>query len=633
MNLDLAASASAEDWVKASRIKEKDAKSEAKRLADLKQKQLDEEEDELLEQSSSLYNASHLKGLKVMHAMNDFEEGQEVVLTLKDTSILQRDEDGKILGLNEEGDELENVNLADKDRRLERESKKRRLNQPVYSALDDYEFQNGAPTGTRAPLLPQYERERKASAKFELGAEGVAAPDPNAAVVARAAASAANVENLLSMSKEASDYYSTKEYTTFSKAKKGKKNKAARRKDVDDEEEGPQTVGVVDSGAIESKEMDVEAESQTQQAGASTVTRKVPAPMKFQSLDLDEDDPDMAQALAKARRLALQAKQREQEAASVMAVEGEVPVGMEDRGASIARALAAKIDVSCILRKFYTFVLPCRYRLPFEPFQPKVERAAGADDGDDNIDVDGRRADGTLVFNSTTEFSTRLQAHLSEKARTKTEALMRDLERRADRDRDDVTVSSAGKRGAPRSRSNSINGNGTGRAMSVDGDDDSRSAEGQERKSSSKRTEADISGTMEDFEGVSDMDASGAETGSDDGSGDGDDVGDDQLGFVHRQPLVAQGMAATLALLKGSGELRKADQLAGRAKDSRQYDPSNTDLGIKLEYRDEFGRKLTQKEAFRQLSYKFHGYGPSQKKKEKRLKVMFAVSVLLVGAY
>jgi hypothetical protein len=259
--------------------------------------------------------------------------------------------------------------------------------------------------------------------------------------------------------------------------------------------------------------------------------------------------------------------------------------------------------------------------------QPKVERTASAGDGDDNIDVDGRRADGTLVFNSTTEFSTRLQAHLSEKARTKTEALMRELERRADRDRDDVTVSSAGKRGAPRSRSNSVNG--TGQAMSVDGDEDSNSsADGQERKSSSKRTEADISGTMEDFEGVSDMDASDPETGSDDGSGEGDDVGDDQLGFVHRQPLVAQGMAATLALLKGSGELRKADQLAGRAKDSRQYDPSSTDLGIKLEYRDEFGRKLTQKEAFRQLSYKFHGYGPSQKKKEKRLKVMVAITVV-----
>ena len=33
---------------------------------------------------------------------------------------------------------------------------------------------------------------------------------------------------------------------------------------------------------------------------------------------------------------------------------------------------------------------------------------------------------------------------------------------------------------------------------------------------------------------------------------DGDN--DDQMGFVHNQPLVATGMAATLALLKGSGE-------------------------------------------------------------------------------
>ena len=39
--------------------------------------------------------------------------------------------------------------------------------------------------------------------------------------------------------------------------------------------------------------------------------------------------------------------------------------------------------------------------------------------------------------------------------------------------------------------------------------------------------------------------------------GDGDEEEsdeDEQMGFVHKQPLVATGMAATLALLKGSGE-------------------------------------------------------------------------------
>ena len=43
--------------------------------------------------------------------------------------------------------------------------------------------------------------------------------------------------------------------------------------------------------------------------------------------------------------------------------------------------------------------------------------------------------------------------------------------------------------------------------------------------------------------------------GKEDGEGEGESSDeDDQMAFVHKQPLVATGMAATLALLKGSGE-------------------------------------------------------------------------------
>jgi len=38
-----------------------------------------------------------------------------------------------------------------------------------------------------------------------------------------------------------------------------------------------------------------------------------------------------------------------------------------------------------------------------------------------------------------------------------------------------------------------------------------------------------------------------------------------------------------------------------------------------LDYYDEYGRKMTQKEAFRQLSWKFHGKVPSKKSREKRM--------------
>ena len=77
-----------------------------------------------------------------------------------------------------------------------------------------------------------------------------------------------------------------------------------------------------------------------------------------------------------------------------------------------------------------------------------------------------------------------------------------------------------------------------------------------------------------------------------------------------------------LHALHHTGELGKSEELAGRAKDGRVVDPSAKVDGVKLEYRDEFGRKLTQKEAFRQICYRFHGYGPGKKAKEKRLKVL-----------
>ncbi|CAH0515873.1 unnamed protein product [Peronospora belbahrii] len=91
------------------------------------------------------------------------------------------------------------------------------------------------------------------------------------------------------------------------------------------------------------------------------------------------------------------------------------------------------------------------------------------------------------------------------------------------------------------------------------------------------------------------------------------------------QHLVGTGMGATLALLRKTGDLRqtRVERQAGRANDARDRSFEN-DLrirnGVKLDYRDEFGRLLTKKEAFRMLSYKFHGQEPGKKKKEKRLK-------------
>lgn len=50
-------------------------------------------------------------------------------------------------------------------------------------------------------------------------------------------------------------------------------------------------------------------------------------------------------------------------------------------------------------------------------------------------------------------------------------------------------------------------------------------------------------------------------------------------------------------------------------KDKDNYKPN-----VKLEYIDDSGRLLNEKEAFRYLSHKFHGKGPGKNKIEKRLK-------------
>lgn len=50
-------------------------------------------------------------------------------------------------------------------------------------------------------------------------------------------------------------------------------------------------------------------------------------------------------------------------------------------------------------------------------------------------------------------------------------------------------------------------------------------------------------------------------------------------------------------------------------KEKDNYKPN-----VKLEYIDDAGRLLNEKEAFRYLSHKFHGKGPGKNKIEKRLK-------------
>ena len=57
---------------------------------------------------------------------------------------------------------------------------------------------------------------------------------------------------------------------------------------------------------------------------------------------------------------------------------------------------------------------------------------------------------------------------------------------------------------------------------------------------------------------------------------------------------------------------------AGRRTDEKPG--AAGDKGLKLEYKDDFGRIRTPKEEFRELSHRFHGKKPGKNKQEKRQK-------------
>ena len=122
-----------------------------------------------------------------------------------------------------------------------------------------------------------------------------------------------------------------------------------------------------------------------------------------------------------------------------------------------------------------------------------------------------------------------------------------------------------------------------------------------------------------------------------------DDEDDDFGGTNTGTKSVGLGLAGALGMLRQTGELNDRagrEELRGRAKDERTYDDyEDLDLRkvvkigagatdkdrefanreIKLEYRDDYGRLLTRKEAYRQMCYQFHGHGSSTKNQERRL--------------
>eukprot|EP01026_Neomeris_dumetosa_P039712 TRINITY_DN3266_c0_g1_i1.p1 TRINITY_DN3266_c0_g1~~TRINITY_DN3266_c0_g1_i1.p1 ORF type:complete len:753 (-),score=205.44 TRINITY_DN3266_c0_g1_i1:512-2770(-) len=103
---------------------------------------------------------------------------------------------------------------------------------------------------------------------------------------------------------------------------------------------------------------------------------------------------------------------------------------------------------------------------------------------------------------------------------------------------------------------------------------------------------------------------------------------------ITREIGVGKGLVSALQIMKSRGTLNQVVEWAGRTNDKKKSKLTGLDevfkggmgehelersIEVALAKKDQFGRILTPKEAFRELSYRFHGMEPSRNKIEKKI--------------
>ena len=212
-------------WIDKSRHMEKEKKKAEERAKMLDQ--LDEEfgignlvKEEIHSARNTAYTEKNLKGLKVEHKIDKFEEGKTVVLTLKDRAVLDESEDV-----------LVNVNITDEERYQRNILNKTK--KPGYDAYDEDNYDEyGIP---KKIVLEKYDEEIEGEKKdtFVLGVNMKEVKQSKLDSVKQRLANK-RLETLhLAEPKLASEYYNEEELAKFKKPKK-KMRKIRKKLKADD---------------------------------------------------------------------------------------------------------------------------------------------------------------------------------------------------------------------------------------------------------------------------------------------------------------------------------------------------------------------------------------------------------------
>ncbi|GAA5871043.1 hypothetical protein JCM3774_005096 [Rhodotorula dairenensis] len=579
-------------------------KKRAKELAAKRAKE-QEEADRLAEEEenerATKYGERDLTGLKVAHGADDFDEGEETVLTLKDSRILDDDDD-----------ELHNVNISENAKTkhaLDLKKKGRQAGQ--YTGLDDDEFEGGP--GTARGVLSKYDEDFDSIKVdgFRLGSAPSADKGKGRAKDEGSAAEGGEREKVkLSMeyTKSFNTDYLQEGEAGFKKPKK-KKRRAVRTTTLGDEPE------------------------ETTDANAMDVDGGSAPPRQIERVSMDEanlvDDDDLQLSLARQRRAA--AKQKIKELKSRSATAPPAPAVDADGDSTVVKKEEDDDDAT-----------------------PSLSRpAATNEEEDDDGDV--------LVLDDTSEFvrnislaATAAQERAqreAERARQKSVEAAQKRSRagsasvlpRVKAEEQDVPLSEIG--------GNGVGGGGWGPARE-DGEEDDQMYDmgavpyGDEETTTGKDASEDADAKPNVKAEEDELATTGHEQLVSHGLAS-------TLSLLRHQGLIKtrtpeelardkelKQREAWLAQQRKRAEERERERIESRKmgdkkdQQQREYENrlreqreaqatleafANYKPAVNLTYHDKFGRDLTPKEAWKQLNYDFHGYGSGAKKTDKRL--------------
>lgn len=516
-----------------------------------KARKLEQEREEEEKRLAAEYTAKDLAGVKVGHEFDTLVDGEEQVLTLKDTTIDENEE---------EGDELENLDLRDREKlkkNLELKKKK-----PVYNPNDD------DASGT---ILAHYDEEidgKKNKKVFTL--DGLGSTTEMKAAVANGSAPKVRqaisldifskstmrfnsaLANMTADDEPKSDYLDISEIK-IKKPKKSKKAKSTRQKVADEDDIFPLPEPVPESTKSDPNAMEVD----------QPVIKK----RSYEDAAFGDDD-DLQAALAAQRRAALKKRKKitpediarrvREEASATPAADAGSP---EDDGGLVID------ETTEFVANLQMPVAPERKATSSTPRPVEGVTAMNADSDDEDGDVNMSYAN----IEDEEELKERLQREISSRNELPTTGIEEESTLEVGIG---ATLKLLKDRGILKGAdSGDLNAQFISKQKFLA--EKQRREAAAELKARQQRERDRLSGRL------------------------------DRMSAREKEEYARQQ--------NNFRDQQESRQLAEHF--NKEYKPN-----VELKYIDDHGRSMDQKEAFKHLSHQFHGKGSGKQKTEKKLK-------------